>query len=65
MMSSQVPVDPVADLTTMQFHLHDQIQSTAHIDTNVKDRILELCKTYKTPNQDRASPQRRWPLGAS
>ena len=26
-------------------------------------RIIELCKTCKTPNQDRASPQRRRPLG--
>ena len=62
-MSSQVPVDPAADLTTMQFHQHDQIQSTARIDKDVNDRILELRKTCKTPNQDRASPQRRRPLG--
>ena len=63
LMSSQVPVDPAADRTTMQFHLHDQIQSTARIDKDVKDRILDLCKTCKTPNQDRVSPQRRRPLG--
>ena len=62
-MSSQVPVDPAADLTTMQFHLHDQIQSTARIDKDVNDRILELRKTCKTPSQDRASPQRRRLLG--
>lgn len=62
-MSSQVPVDPAADRTTMQFHLHDQIQSTARTDKDVKDRILDLCKTCKTPNQDRVSPQRRRPLG--
>jgi hypothetical protein len=50
-MSSQVPVDPAADLTTMQFHQHEQMVSTARINKDFKDRVLELCKTCKTPNQ--------------